>query len=30
MEKINLIHKIIRKVQQILGSHKLNGHTHFW
>ena len=27
--KISLIHKLILKIQQILGSHKLKGHSHF-
>ena len=29
MQKISSINKLILKIQQILGSHELNGHTHF-
>ena len=29
MQKISLIHKLILKMQQILGSHELNSHAHF-
>ena len=29
MQKISSIHKLILKIQQILGSHELNDHTHF-
>ena len=29
MQKISSIHKLILKIQQILGSHELNGHAHF-
>ena len=28
--KSSSIHNFILKVQQVLGSHKLNGHAHFW
>ena len=30
MQRINSIHKLILKILQILGSHELNGHGHFW
>ena len=30
MQKISSIHKLILKIQQILGSHELNDHAHFW
>ena len=29
VQKISSIHNVILKIQQILGSHELNGHTHF-
>ena len=29
MQKISSVHNLILKVRQILGSHELNGHTHF-
>ena len=29
MQKISSIHKLTLKIQQILGSHELNDHTHF-
>ena len=29
MQKISWIHKLILEIQQILGSHELNKHTHF-
>ena len=29
MQKINSIHKLIVKIQQILESHELNGYAHF-
>ena len=28
MQKISSIHKLILKIQQVLGSHELNGHAH--
>ena len=30
MQKISSIHKLILMIHQILGSHKLSGHAHFW
>ena len=30
IQKINSFHKFIFKIQQILGSHELKGHGHFW
>ena len=30
MQKISWIHKLILYIHHILGSHELNGHTHFW
>ena len=29
IQKISSIHKLILKIQQILGSHELHGHAHF-
>ena len=29
MQKISSIHKLILKIQQILGSHQLKSHAHF-
>ena len=29
-KKISSIHKLILKIRQILWSHELNGHSHFW
>ena len=30
IQKIISIHELILQMQQILGSHELNGHAHFW
>ena len=30
MQKICTIHKLILNIQQVLGYHELNDHTHFW
>ena len=30
IQKINSFHKFIFKIHQILGSHELKGHGHFW
>ena len=29
IQKISSIHKLILKIQQVLGSHELEGHGHF-
>ena len=30
IQKTSLIHKLILQIEQILGTHELNGHTYFW